>query len=56
VIEAAREHLSDLAAQGAVKPLVSERLALADVADAVQRLADGATVGRVAYVAAESAR
>jgi NADPH2:quinone reductase len=43
--------LSDMAAKGTVAPLVSERLALADVADAVQRLADGSTVGRVAYVA-----
>jgi NADPH:quinone reductase len=43
--------LSELAARGAVAPLVSERLALADMADAVQRLADGGTVGRVVYVA-----
>jgi NADPH2:quinone reductase len=43
--------LSDMAARGTVAPLVSERLALADVAAAVQRLADGTTVGRVAYVA-----
>jgi NADPH2:quinone reductase len=47
--------LTALAAQGAVAPLVSERLALADVADAIQRLADGSTVGRVVY-AAERAR
>ncbi len=39
-----------LCAEGAIKPLVSERLALAEVADGVQRLADGVTVGRVAYV------
>ncbi|MEU1592876.1 NADPH:quinone oxidoreductase family protein [Streptomyces sp. NPDC005708] len=39
-----------LSASGAIRPLVSERLGLADVADGVQRLADGVTVGRVAYV------
>ncbi|MFJ9364457.1 NADPH:quinone oxidoreductase family protein [Nocardia sp. NPDC101769] len=39
--------LTRLAATGAIRPLVSERLALADIADGVQRLADGKTVGRV---------
>ncbi|MBB3036468.1 NADPH:quinone oxidoreductase family protein [Hoyosella altamirensis] len=43
--------LTRLAADGAVKPLVSEELPLEKVADGVQRLADGTTVGRVAYVA-----
>ncbi|WP_262281902.1 NADPH:quinone oxidoreductase family protein [Micromonospora sp. MA102] len=42
--------LTELATQGAVRPLVSERLPLAEVADGVQRLADGSTVGRVVYV------
>jgi NADPH2:quinone reductase len=41
--------LCALAARGAVRPLVSERLALGEVADGVQRLADGTTVGRVVY-------
>jgi NADPH2:quinone reductase len=41
--------LTALAARGAVRPLVSERLSLEHVADGVQRLADGLTVGRVAY-------
>jgi len=50
VAECHRELLG-LCARGAIKPLVSERLALADVAAGVQRLADGVTVGRVAYVA-----
>ena len=45
------DELSKLAADGVVKPLVSERLALDAVADGLQRLADGTTVGRVAYVA-----
>jgi NADPH2:quinone reductase len=42
--------LTALAERGAVRPLVSERLALDEVADGVQRLADGGTVGRVVYV------
>ncbi|MBX6748307.1 MAG: NADPH:quinone oxidoreductase family protein [Micromonosporaceae bacterium] len=42
-------HLTDLAAAGVVAPLVSERLPLASLTDGVQRLADGATVGRVVY-------
>ncbi|GAA1966023.1 NADPH:quinone oxidoreductase family protein [Nocardioides panacihumi] len=39
--------LTEAADQGLVRPLVSERLPLEEAADAVQRLADGATVGRV---------
>ena len=45
-------HLTELADLGLITPLVSERLALADVAAGVQRLADGLTVGRVVYDAA----
>jgi NADPH:quinone reductase len=41
--------LTELAEQGLIRPLVSERLPLADVAAGVQRLADGVTVGRVVY-------
>ncbi len=41
------EQLTGLAAKGAIKPLVSERLPLAGAADAVQRVADGVTTGRV---------
>ncbi|MGW5968566.1 NADPH:quinone oxidoreductase family protein [Streptomyces sp. NPDC055186] len=41
------EQLTDLAARGAVKPLVSERVPLAGAAEAVQRVADGVTTGRV---------
>lgn len=44
------DELSKLAADGLVKPLVSERLGLDGVADGLQRLADGATVGRLAFV------
>lgn len=41
--------LTALAADGAIRPAVSERLPLAEVADGVQRLADGLTTGRVVY-------
>lgn len=41
--------LTELADQGLIEPLVSERLSLDDVAGGVQRLADGVTVGRVVY-------
>ncbi|GAA4956036.1 hypothetical protein GCM10023238_23340 [Streptomyces heliomycini] len=44
------EQLTDLAARGAIKPLVSERVPLAGAADAVQRVADGVTTGRVAVL------
>lgn len=44
------ERLTDLAARGAIKPLVSERVPLAAAADAVQRVADGLTTGRVAVL------
>jgi len=42
--------LSQLAANGVARPLVSQRLALDEVADGLQRLADGTTVGRVVYL------
>ncbi|WP_431970631.1 NADPH:quinone oxidoreductase family protein [Nocardia sp. bgisy134] len=41
--------LTRLAAEGAIRPLVSERLTLDGIAEGVQRLADGKTVGRVVY-------
>jgi NADPH2:quinone reductase len=41
------EEPSKLAAGGVARPLVSERLALDAVAEGLQRLADGTTVGRV---------
>ncbi|MEO7058460.1 MAG: NADPH:quinone oxidoreductase family protein [Lapillicoccus sp.] len=43
--------LTRLVATGALAPLVSERIPLDAVADGVQRLADGTTIGRVTYVA-----
>ncbi|MGW3135452.1 NADPH:quinone oxidoreductase family protein [Streptomyces sp. NPDC001139] len=44
------EQLTELAARGAVKPLVSERVPLGEAAAAVQRVADGVTTGRVVVV------
>ncbi len=41
------EQLTRLAAEGAIKPLISERVPLKDAAAAVQRVADGTTTGRV---------
>jgi len=41
--------LSKLVAEGQIRPLIGERLGLADVADGVQRLADGSTVGRLVF-------
>ncbi|WP_406134956.1 NADPH:quinone oxidoreductase family protein [Streptomyces sp. NBC_01089] len=48
--------LTALAADGTVKPLVSERVALKDAAAAVQRVADGITTGRVVIVPEGAAR
>jgi NADPH:quinone reductase len=42
--------LSKLVAEGAVRPLVSERLGLEEVPAGLQRLADGDTVGRIVFV------
>ncbi|MEU9336203.1 NADPH:quinone oxidoreductase family protein [Streptomyces sp. NPDC048290] len=44
------DELTELAARGAVKPLVSERVPLGAAADAVQRVADGTTTGRIVVV------
>jgi NADPH2:quinone reductase len=44
------EQLTELAARGAIKPLVSERVPLAGAAAAVQRVGDGVTTGRVVVV------
>ncbi|MFF0200206.1 NADPH:quinone oxidoreductase family protein [Streptomyces sp. NPDC005017] len=42
------EQLTELAARGAIKPLISERVPLGEAAAAVQRVGDGVTTGRVA--------
>ncbi|MEU8825556.1 NADPH:quinone oxidoreductase family protein [Streptomyces sp. NPDC048636] len=49
-VRACHDELTKLAAQGTVRPLVSERVPLAGAADAVQRVADGVTTGRVVVV------
>ncbi|WP_103530761.1 NADPH:quinone oxidoreductase family protein [Streptomyces sp. SM11] len=46
-IRACHDELTALAEQGIVKPLVSERVAMAQAADAVQRVADGTSTGRI---------
>ncbi|MFH9609525.1 NADPH:quinone oxidoreductase family protein [Streptomyces sp. NPDC017448] len=46
-VRACHDELTKLAAQGIVKPLVSERVAMAGAADAVQRVADGTSTGRI---------
>ncbi|MFI1561540.1 NADPH:quinone oxidoreductase family protein [Streptomyces sp. NPDC020490] len=49
------EELTELAARGAVKPLVSERVPLGGAAGAVQKVADGLTTGRVVVTLEETA-
>ena len=44
------DQLLKLAAASAIKPLVSERLGLADVIDGLERLAAGTTIGRVTFL------
>ena len=50
LMRACHEELSKLAADGVARPLVSERLPLDAVAEGLQRLVDGTTVGRVVFV------
>ncbi|WP_405574587.1 NADPH:quinone oxidoreductase family protein [Streptomyces sp. NBC_01167] len=49
-ILACHEELTRLAAEGAVKPLISGRVAMKDAAGAVQRVADGTTTGRLVVI------
>ncbi|MCF6522511.1 NADPH:quinone oxidoreductase family protein [Streptomyces sp. JJ36] len=46
-VAACHEELTKLAGQGAIKPLVSERVPLDAAGEAVQRVFDGVTTGRV---------
>ncbi|MGX5392224.1 NADPH:quinone oxidoreductase family protein [Streptomyces anulatus] len=46
-VRACHDELTKLAEQGIVKPLVSERVAMAGAAAAVQRVADGTSTGRI---------
>src|SRR5690606_20067350 len=52
VVDAHRE-LTQLADAGAIRPLVSEVVSFEDAADAVQRLGDGSTVGRLVVQVAQ---
>ncbi|WP_256106693.1 NADPH:quinone oxidoreductase family protein [Streptomyces sp. ODS05-4] len=47
--------LTEYAAKGLIRPLVSERVPFAEAAGAVQRLADGATTGRLVVLPEEAA-
>ncbi|QNE73474.1 zinc-binding dehydrogenase [Streptomyces finlayi] len=49
-VRACHDELTKLAAQGVVKPLISERVAMTEAANAVQRVADGASTGRIVVV------
>ncbi|WP_431772339.1 NADPH:quinone oxidoreductase family protein [Streptomyces cucumeris] len=49
-VRSCHDELTKLAAEGTVRPLASERVPLADAADAVQRVAEGVTTGRVVVV------
>ncbi|KDQ71359.1 alcohol dehydrogenase [Streptomyces sp. NTK 937] len=46
-VRACHDELTKLAADGVVKPLVSERVPMADAARAVQRVAGGTSTGRI---------
>jgi NADPH2:quinone reductase len=50
LVQHCHEQLTELAARGAIKPLVSERVPLSEAAAAVQRVGAGVTTGRVAVV------
>ncbi|WP_432053790.1 NADPH:quinone oxidoreductase family protein [Streptomyces sp. bgisy022] len=54
LVQHCHEQLTGLAARGAIKPLVSERVPLTGAAAAVQRVADGVTTGRVAVLPSPS--
>ncbi|WP_200942057.1 NADPH:quinone oxidoreductase family protein [Angustibacter sp. Root456] len=50
LVRQAQDDINELVAAGLVEPLVSERVGADDVPDALQRLASGATTGRVVVV------
>lgn len=47
LVQECHERLTDLAARGAIRPLVSERVPLTEAAAAVRRVGEGRTTGRV---------
>jgi NADPH:quinone reductase len=48
-VRACHEELTRLADEGKIKPLISERLTLADVPDGLRRLGAGTTTGRLVF-------
>jgi NADPH2:quinone reductase len=50
LIRECHAQLVKLAADGLIKPLIGERLGLADVPAGIQRLADGETIGRIVFL------
>ncbi|MEV0173903.1 NADPH:quinone oxidoreductase family protein [Streptomyces sp. NPDC050803] len=50
LVQHCHERLTELAARGAIKPLVSERVPLGGAAAAVQKVADGLSTGRIAVM------
>lgn len=55
-VRACHDELTRLAAQGVIKPLISERVELAGAASAVQRVADGTSTGRIVVLPSGAAR
>jgi NADPH2:quinone reductase len=55
LVRSAQAEIDALVTSGQVRPLVSERIAFADVPDALERLASGRTTGRVVVQVAEPA-
>ncbi|RZK95637.1 MAG: NADPH:quinone oxidoreductase family protein [Rhodococcus sp. (in: high G+C Gram-positive bacteria)] len=49
-IRECHEELTRMAAADEIKPMISERLGLTDVADGIARLGEGTTVGRLAFL------
>ncbi|MFD3654534.1 NADPH:quinone oxidoreductase family protein [Streptomyces sp. NPDC058620] len=55
-VRACHDELTKLAAQRVVAPLISERVAMAEAANAVQRVADGTSTGRIVVLPAGGPR
>ena len=55
-VRACHGELTALASQGVIRPLVSERVAMSGAANAVQRVADGASTGRIVVLPTGGAR
>ncbi|WP_327365240.1 NADPH:quinone oxidoreductase family protein [Streptomyces sp. NBC_01217] len=55
-VRACHDELARLAAEGAIKPLISERVTMDGAAGAVQRVADGVSTGRIVVLPTGAAR